>query len=659
MLVAALTGSLLAPQFGFSGPRAELKLADRVAITSPQEGLWSVATAWENGWPAHWQHAHPTSITQSGDWQIASGTLTLPEGKLELRDAYRIEGNLVRCVRRWEWHGQTPLNQVTLSVRWNMHQGQGAKPFLPGISYFGNPSGAKTNSCVPIQTMTPGEESFYEEHRYAMPFASLENATHGVALHSIPSMPAGAHKQDQWWTLGLATRETGHELTLLSGPCASNGQRNVVKARQGTFMAYPDTWLTLRPGMILEKTFFLQAYPVEQPGFGFRHPMEASLKLFQPYSLDGLPTAQEIVDAKLAFANSRWREGETPGFEMYPDYVHGTHYVMGWCGQAESLGYALQVLDPASAPRVQGALDLLASSPFNERGFHQRYTVESGAWTEQDFVSQGQAMESISRAVELARAGFETSKWREFLRRACDFHSARILKEDWRPVSTNEGFMVSPLLRASRLFGNDTYRRAALKAADHYAARHLSMEEPYWGGTLDAQCEDKEGAWAALQAFLAAYDATGERKYLDYATHALYVTLSYTMVWDVDLPPGRLKDHGFKSRGWTVVSAQNQHLDVFGVYFTPEIYRMGELLGRPELMQLAKVMFRSCGQLIDAQGSQGEQIQHTNFAQAGDMSDVYRLRGGYSEGWTVFWITTHFLHAAARFREMGVDLDGD
>lgn len=375
MLVAALTGSLLAPQFSFQDGQATLRRGDQVALSSPQEGLWSVATAWEDGWPARWHHAPPTSLTQSGDWQIAKGTLTLPEGKLELSDSYRVEGNLVRCVRRWEWHGQTPLNQVTLSVRWNMHQGQGARPFLPGISYFGNPSGAKTKSCVPIQTMTPGEESFYEEHRYAMPFASLENATHGVALHSIPSMPAGAHKQDQWWTLGLTTRETGHELTLLSGPCASNGQRNVVKARQGTFMAYPDTWLTLRPGMILEKTFFLQAYPVEQPGFGFRHPMEASLKLFQPYSLDGLPTAQEIVDAKLAFANSRWRDGETPGFEMYPDYVQGTHYVMGWCGQAEALGYALQVLDPASAPRVQGALDMLASSPFNERGYLDKYNI--------------------------------------------------------------------------------------------------------------------------------------------------------------------------------------------------------------------------------------------------------------------------------------------
>jgi len=125
----------------------------------------------------------------------------------------------------------------------------------------------------------------------------------------------------------------------------------------------------------------------------------------------------------------------------------------------------------------------------------------------------------------------------------------------------------------------------------------------------------------------------------------------------MELPPGRLADHDFKSRGWTVVSAQNQHLDVYAVVATPEVWRMGRYLGRPELQRLAAVMFRSCGQLLDPHGSQGEQIQHTNFAQHGDMSDVHRLRGGYSEGWTVFWITAHFLNAAAEFEEMGVDLD--
>ena len=38
----------------------------------------------------------------------------------------------------------------------------------------------------------------------------------------------------------------------------------------------------------------------------------------------------------------------------------------------------------------------------------------------------------------------------------------------------------------------------------------------------------------------------------------------------------------------------------------------------------------------------------------GDVSDVYRLRGGYAERWTVFWLTAHFLNAAAEFKEMGV-----
>ena len=102
-------------------------------------------------------------------------------------------------------------------------------------------------------------------------------------------------------------------------------------------------------------------------------------------------------------------------------------------------------------------------------------------------------------------------------------------------------------------------------------------------------------------------------------------------MWDIHLPAGRLRDHGLKTRGWTIVSAQNQHLDVFGVVYTPELWRMGGYLGRDDLKRLAAVMYRSCGQMIDPYGSQGEQIQHTNFSQHGDRSNVFRLRGGYSE----------------------------
>ena len=81
---------------------------------------------------------------------------------------------------------------------------------------------------------------------------------------------------------------------------------------------------------------------------------------------------------------------------------------------------------------------------------------------------------------------------------------------------------------------------------------------------------------------------------------------------------------------------------------------MGEYLRDDRFKKLASVMYRACFQLTDASGSLGEQIQHTNFGQYGDTKDIYRLRGGYAENWTVFWLTAHFLNAAAEFREMGV-----
>ena len=65
-------------------------------------------------------------------------------------------------------------------------------------------------------------------------------------------------------------------------------------------------------------------------------------------------------------------------------------------------------------------------------------------------------------------------------------------------------------------------------------------------------------------------------------------------------------------------------------------------------------MYRSCFQLTDETGSLGEQILQTNYKHMGDMRDVYHFRGGYSEHWTVFWLTAHFLNAAADFAEMKI-----
>ena len=667
MLLASLvvTAESTFAQISLDGNRPVFGVDDKTFISAPDEGLWSVSTGWENDWMCDWKHADPQTVEKSGEWTVLSGEMSFDSGDLILRDSYRqIREGLVQCVRRYEWTGTKTLPDVTLSVRWKM-AGESMMPCLPGILYYGNRNGAKVNpEIIPVYNGIDGEFAIFEEHRYPMPFAMLENAAEGyaAAVHTLPSPVRGAVLSDQWWSLGVEARNGSSEFVLYSGPIGYNGRHSVAKALQKKPMRYADTWIDLEPGRIIEKTFYIETYSIEGEGTGFQTPIYTSLDLHRPYDADRFPSFEEIVRGKYNFAKNRWIDlGDgAVGFNMYDNSLR-KELVMGWCGQADSPGYSLQVLakrlnDSQINAMVQRSLDFLTTYEVNPETGLFPVRFDGKGYSQGDPVSCGQAMYNFAKAIETARKNkrFDTSKWETFLKKACDAASMRILSEHWNPKSTAEGFYIAPLAISSKLFRNKTYREAAEKAAQLYADRHLTMNGCYWGGTLDATCEDKEGSWAAFQGFLEMYERFKDEKYLNWAKHAMDVCLSYVVVWDIPLPAGRMADYNFKTTGWTVVSAQNQHIDVYGVLFAPEVYKMGKYLHDERLCSLAEVMFRSCYQLTDAYGSQGEQLQQTNFAQRGDMSNVYRLRGGYAERWTVFWITAHFLNAAARFEEMGI-----
>ncbi|MCL3780101.1 hypothetical protein EMN47_06825 [Prolixibacteraceae bacterium JC049] len=646
----------------------QLNLKNKTVLTAPAEGLWSIATKWENQWPSGWKHASPTKEEQVGDWQVLTGELALKKGRFLIRDAYRHEGNRVKCIRRFRWKGKQPIDSVTLSVRWQF-KAELPQVFIPGIIYYGNPSGEKNGAHkLPVYHGKNGEKAIFEEHRFPLPFASFEwkdgNKYMGAALHTKPSPVYGGKHFDQWWSLGVESFEDYSELVMLSGPITYNGKPSVAKALQHRAMKYGETWMKFEPGDIVEKTFYLEAYDVKEQGSGFQTPMYTSIDIFKPFYTEDFPTFQEIITDKYRFTKSRYMETDDyAGFNMYPSHIT-PQVVMGWAGQSEAPTYALQVLkdkigDDKVRGMVQKSLDHISTSTLTDKGFCVRYNTKNKKWSNTDPVSEGQAMNSIALAIQAGRKDkkMNTEKWEVFLKKACDLHLKRINDSNWKPRNTAEAFYISPFLIASDLFRNKEYKKLALKIADYYAKRHISMEEPYWGGTLDATCEDKEGAWGAFQGFMTAYEYTKEKKYLKWAKHAGDVVLSYTVVWDIPLPAGRLADHGLKTRGWTGVSPQNQHLDVYGVLVTPMVYKLGMYTNNEALKRLAIVMYRSCGQMIDPYGSQGEQIQETNFAQHGNMSNVYKLRGGYSESWSVYWITAHFLHAAAQFVEMGVEIE--
>lgn len=621
-----------------------------------------IGLGWTNGWVREWRRDVPG---------LAVSDSTAEAGE-----------NLTKVVRRWTWKGTNPLERVTLCVRYRM-DGEPAllKPFLPGILLYGNPSNkGRTDGRVPVFSGERGEFAIFEEHRLPMPFALLEDVASGdfAALHVLPSPVRGAVREDLWWSLGVEVAEGGTDIVMLSGPAGYNRRRSVVKALQRSAMAYDDAYITLQPGQIVEKTFWIERGKATRRRFGFEQALDVSLGLFRPYGAEKLDDFAVIVKAKRDFALTRWIEGPAPGacgFDMYDLSYEWRHLTMGWCGCAATCGYALPVLDldPGDWEKAQRSLDFLSDALIDTiqrtNGlFNVTFDMKTGVVSEGDPVSCGQGLLSMLKAIRFAerrgKGRLDATKWRAFAEKASEAMSSYILGPDWQePASTGPGFMIAPLVKASELFGRREFLSAAERLAAVFERRYFGYDEVYWGGTLDASCEDKEGAYAAFQGYVellrhavAAKDSAAERRYARLAEHAMNMMLTYTMVWDATYPPGRLSDHAFKSTGWTVVSAQNQHLDAFGVLTTPEIWWMGEYLGDERLKRLARVMYRACYQLTDASGSLGEQIQQTNFAQHGDMSDVRKLRGGYAEGWTVFWLTAHFLNAAAQFAEMGVQL---
>ncbi len=581
-------------------PAVEVLSGNKRGPASPEEGLWSVAADWRDGWPAEWRHAAPRQVSQAGPWTILEGSIETSSGAWRLRDAYREPrpGDRVRSPLAVDGVAQGPRKDDAGGPAGEPLKAKG-QILLPGIVYYGNPSGALSKRTPVFSPDAP--LAIFEEHRYPLPFASLEWASGerrvGAALHSLPSPVPCGNLPDQWWSLGADASGDSTELVLLSGPCASNGQQSVVKAIQPGVLPYDDAWLNIEPGAVIEKTFRLEVYPVEREGSGFRRPLWTSLDLFRPEHAEDFPTFGEILEAKYRFAKQRWHEtAGASGFKKYPDRPF---FVIGWCaaGRRARLRAASSRRSARRSGRLvmaQRSLDFLSTAEFYEGGFHTWYNYEEKSWSHHEPLSQGQGMLNFARAVRAGRkSNRDTSKWEAFLARASDFHARRILRDDWRPRSTDEGFFIAPLSLAAELFDSDLCRRAAIRAAEHYAERHLLMREPYWGGTLDAKCEDKEGAYAAFQGFLAVYELTGEDRFLQWARHACDVVLTYLVAWDIDLPHWRklrklrLQDPRLDERLASEPAYRRlRRADA------PDVYRLGQIAEDARLKRIGLLMFQ-------------------------------------------------------------------
>ena len=225
---------------------------------------------------------------------------------------------------------------------------------------------------------------------------------------------------------------------------------------------------------------------------------------------------------------------------------------------------------------------------------------------------------------------------------------ARKYRDDGSDVDATGGSTpssTSALVMGYRYFGKKQYLEAARKTVD-YLEKNIISKSDYFSSTLDANCEDKEAAIAAVTAtyYMAAVTKGKERQhYIDLCEQAAYFALSWYYMWDVPFAQGQmLGDLGLKTRGWSNVSVENNHIDVF-VFELPHIVKwLGEQKDNTRFLKMHDVIFNSLDQLmpisnrlcgIAIPGFYPEVVQHTTWDYGMNGKGFYNNL--FAPGWTI------------------------
>ncbi len=203
----------------------------------------------------------------------------------------------------------------------------------------------------------------------------------------------------------------------------------------------------------------------------------------------------------------------------------------------------------------------------------------------------------------------------------------------------------STLVMGWKYFGDKRYLAAAKRTVD-YVEKNIISKSDYFSSTLDANCEDKEAAIAAVTStyYLAMVTKGKERAhYIDLCRQAVYFAMSWYYTWDVPFAKGQmLGDVGFHSRGWSNVSVENNHIDVF-VFELPHIVKwLSTVTGEKRFAKMYDVIYSSLCQLMPTKerhfdiakpGYYPEVVQHTTWDYGRNGKGFYNDL--FAPGWTV------------------------
>lgn len=360
--------------------------------------------------------------------------------------------------------------------------------------------------------------------------------------------------------------------------------------------------------------------------------------------------------------------------------------VMGFTGKAlESANSLLQDADidsrPAAEEHRQKALDVINSflklklSPPAGEGFFFKSGEPALALPRKERMyirSFGDGLKALLKAAKREKEqGRRHDEWVAWARSFADWLLSQQSPEGafpraWEPVtgkvvddSPQSSYTVIPyLLLLSELTGEAKYREAAIKAGT-FCWNNGQRNGIFVGGTIDnPDVVDKEAGTLSLEAYLALYDATQDKKWLERAKTAANFAETWMYIWDVPMPVDENNEDlhwkkGVPTVGLQLISTGHSLVDAYMAFDADEFAKLAVLTGDEHYREVAVILLHNTkgmlalpGRTYDLPGS-GWQQEHWSLAPE---------RGiGRKRAWLP-WVSTSHLNGIFGLMEFDPDL---
>ncbi len=212
-------------------------------------------------------------------------------------------------------------------------------------------------------------------------------------------------------------------------------------------------------------------------------------------------------------------------------------------------------------------------------------------------------------------------------------------------------FLVLPLFDAYEATGEKKYLDGALKGCAFYYGE-FARNGYTTAGALDSYCIDKESGAPLLRGLLTAYHITGDTAHIAQAEDVAYYLATWQWHYTIRFPEGAMaREVGFDSYGSTSVSAAHNALDHYGVYWVPEYLELAELTGKDMWRQRARALWYSGTELL----SDGTMVVKGRVRPAGGQDESIRhTRWGRPDG--KYFTTSEWLtNWQGSFRQVTLD----